>query len=100
MPAETEGIDDEAAAVETANAALAIDIGQLQVAALILLIALLLYLQLKSACFGTYTSVQLSFVHAVTNSFIAWIMFAEHGVQQKQSSGGFARKQPQLGSSY
>ena len=37
--AETEAIDDEAAAVETANAALGIDIGQLQVTALILLIA-------------------------------------------------------------
>ena len=39
MPAATEAIDDEAAAVETANAALGIDIGQLQVSALILLIA-------------------------------------------------------------
>jgi len=36
----------------------------------------------------------------VTHSFISLIMFAEHGVQQKQSTGGFARKQPQLGSSY
>ncbi len=39
MHAETEAIDDEAAAAETANAALSIDIGQLQVSALILLIA-------------------------------------------------------------
>lgn len=39
MPAETEAIDNEAAAAEIANAALGIDIGQLQVSALILRIA-------------------------------------------------------------
>ena len=39
LPVETEAIDDEAAAVETANAALGVDIGQLQVSAHILLLA-------------------------------------------------------------
>ncbi len=38
LPVETEAIDDEAA-VETANAALGVDIGQLQVSAHILLLA-------------------------------------------------------------
>lgn len=38
LPVETEAIDDEAA-VETANAALGVDIGQLQVSAHLLLLA-------------------------------------------------------------